>query len=122
MIRGDHQMTMQEPTHPAQAGQPQGAHPHGAHPHGAHPHGAHSQGSHPHMHGRNELPWKPEVWQRLDAAVHEELTRTRVAAKFLPIVHVPAKTLTVPSDTVTSPTGTPVPAPLSVDEAQTTPI
>src|SRR6185295_5267160 len=92
-------MTMLEPMH---------------HAHEADPHAAHS-----HMHGRNKLPWKPEVWRRLDAAVQEELTRTRVAARFLPTVYVPAKTLTVPSDAVFS---TPGSALLSVDEALTTPL
>jgi uncharacterized linocin/CFP29 family protein len=58
-------------------------------------------GAHPHMNGRENVPgWSDEVWRRLDAAVHEELTRARVAAKFLPAVEVHAKTLTVPSDTV----------------------
>jgi len=71
------------------------------------------------MKGRDQVNWSAEVWKHLDAAVHEELTRARVAAKFLPILHVSAKTLTEPSDAVPSKPGS---APLSVDEAQTTPI
>jgi uncharacterized linocin/CFP29 family protein len=71
--------------------------------------------AHPHMQGRDKNPWSEEVWKRLDAAVHEEMTRARVAARFLPTVHVPAKTLTASTDAVTSGAQA-----LSVDEGATT--
>jgi|CZKU01.1.fsa_nt_gi uncharacterized linocin/CFP29 family protein len=73
-------------------------------------------------HGRDKIDWSREVWSRIDAAVREEITRARVAAKFLPTIHVPAKATTVPADIV-SPTSsedkTPINA-LSVDETATT--
>jgi uncharacterized linocin/CFP29 family protein len=81
----------------------------------------------PNMHGRDKLPWSPEVWKRLDAAVHEEMTRARVAARFLPAVHVQGKTLTAPSEIVVTPTGqqksgsgASEAGALSVDEGDTT--
>jgi hypothetical protein len=43
------------------------------------------------------------VWDRLDHAVHKEVERTRVAAKFLPHHRVPAHTTNVPSDIVIVP-------------------
>jgi hypothetical protein len=73
-------------------------------------------------HGRDKIDWGPEVWKRIDAAVKEEITRSRVAAKFLPTVHVPAKATTVPADVV-SPTlieGQQATGALSVDETATT--
>jgi uncharacterized linocin/CFP29 family protein len=81
-----------------------------------------TQAAYPHMNGRDKVPWSEEVWKRLDAAVHEEMTRARIAAKFMPTVYVPAKTLTAPSDTVLLP-GSVSPAvagALSVDEGTTT--
>jgi uncharacterized linocin/CFP29 family protein len=57
----------------------------------------------PSHHGRDKIDWSPEVWRRIDAAVREEITRSRVGAKFLPTVHVSAKTTTVPSDTIVHP-------------------
>src|SRR5215468_4065293 len=93
------------------------------------PHGHHGQHGHhsTHAHGRDKLPWSEEVWKRLDAAVHEEMARARIAARFLPSVHVGGKTLTIPSDTVafptvrqTSGTGAPEAGALSVDEGATT--
>jgi uncharacterized linocin/CFP29 family protein len=79
--------------------------------------------AYPHMIGRNKLPWGEDVWKRLDTAVHEEMTRARVAAKFMPTVHVPAMTLTVPSDAVVlpgSPSAAAVPGAVAVDEGATT--
>src|SRR5262245_28575706 len=102
------------PRHP-HAHHPHADHPHAHHPHADHPHAHHPHAHHPHMKGREQVNWSEEVWQRLDAAVHEEMTRARVAAKFLPIVHVPAKTLTVPTDTVSSGAHA-----LSVEEGTTT--
>ncbi|WNZ27792.1 hypothetical protein HJG54_33725 [Leptolyngbya sp. NK1-12] len=50
--------------------------------------------------GRCHVPWSDEIWNRIDRAVHDECKRTRVAAKFLPIVPVNHCQLTVPSDTI----------------------
>jgi hypothetical protein len=80
--------------------------------------GAHAA---PH-HGRDKIDWPHEVWSRIDAAVREEITRARVAAKFLPTIHVPAKATTVPADIVSPGSNeerTPINA-LSVDETATT--
>jgi hypothetical protein len=52
------------------------------------------------QHGRDKIDWGPEVWKRIDAAVKEEIARSRVAAKVLPCVHVPAKATTVPADII----------------------
>jgi len=76
--------------------------------------------------GKDQIPWGEDVWKRIDAAVTDEMTLTRVAAKILPLVHVPKKVTTVPSDIVIvpgPPPPPPAPAPdqaLSVDESQTT--
>ncbi len=53
--------------------------------------------------GRDKIHWTQEVWDRIDKAVHDEVMRTRVAAKFLPIRMVPPKTVSVPSDVITKP-------------------
>jgi hypothetical protein len=73
-------------------------------------------------HGRDKIDWGPEVWRRIDAAVKEEITRSRVAAKFLPTVHVPAKATTVPADVVSSLLieGNQAIGALTVDETATT--
>jgi uncharacterized linocin/CFP29 family protein len=67
------------------------------------------------MNGREKLPWSADVWKRLDTAVRDEMHRARTAAKFLPAVYVPAKTLTVPSDTIATSQNQ-----LTVDEGATT--
>jgi hypothetical protein len=80
----------------------------------------------PAQHGRDKIDWPHEVWHRIDAAVREEIIRSRVMAKFLPIVHVPAKATTVPADVVINPAqvsalGTDAPSgALSIDETATT--
>jgi uncharacterized linocin/CFP29 family protein len=60
------------------------------------------------------------VWKRIDEAVQQEVKRTRIGARFLPIRSVPPKTTSVPSDAYVSGVppagGTPV---LSVDEGAT---
>jgi hypothetical protein len=76
----------------------------------------------PNQHGRDKIDWGPEVWKRIDAAVKDEIARSRVAAKFLPPVHVPAKATTVPADIISQQipgerTGVNA---LSVDETATT--
>jgi len=65
--------------------------------------------------------WTDEVWERIHAEVHHELTRARVAAKFLPCVHVPAKTLSVPADVVTLPSDPTnfAPGAMTIDEGVT---
>jgi hypothetical protein len=75
--------------------------------------------------GKDQIHWSEGVWKALDHAVMEEMMRTRVAAKFLPHVHVDKKQTTVAQDVVIVP-GTPgAPAvvggdvALSVDEAAT---
>jgi hypothetical protein len=82
--------------------------------------------------GKNQIHWSEGVWKALDHAVTEEMMRTRVAAKFLPHVHVDKKQTTVASDIVNVPTvagapgvvvGRPAPPPfdpaLNVDESAT---
>jgi hypothetical protein len=71
-----------------------------------HPPGGMAPGAMPHapaQHGRDKIDWSPEVWHRIDAAVNEEIRRSRVVAKFLPTVYVPAKTTTIPADVVVTP-------------------
>src|SRR5215475_1174887 len=50
--------------------------------------------------GKDQIHWPEDVWKRIDAAVTDEMVRTRVAAKFLPVVHVAGKETTVDSDVV----------------------
>jgi hypothetical protein len=49
------------------------------------------------------IHWSEGVWKALDHAVTEEMMRTRVAAKFLPPVHVEKKQTNVAADVVVSP-------------------
>lgn len=78
--------------------------------------------------GKDQIQWSDDVWKSLDVAVTEEMMRTRVAAKFLPQVHVPKKRTSVESDVVVVPATGPsfqgLTAPydptLSVDESKTT--
>jgi len=53
--------------------------------------------------GKDQIHWSDEVWKALDQAVLEEMMRTRVAAKFLPHVHVETKQTNVAADVVISP-------------------
>lgn len=72
--------------------------------------------------GKDQIAWSDDVWKRIDAAATDEMIRTRVAAKFLPLVHVPKKVTTVPSDIVIVPPPAANTSPdqaLSVDESQT---
>jgi uncharacterized linocin/CFP29 family protein len=69
--------------------------------------------------GKDQVPWSEDIWKRIDAAVTEEMIRTRVAAKFLPLVQVPRKVTTVPSDVVVVPNPKDQDQALSVDESQT---
>jgi hypothetical protein len=70
--------------------------------------------------GQERLHWTKEIWDHLDMAVHDECTRTRIAAKFLPIHKVPEHTTTVPADSVASPAG--AIAAYSVDEGAVVPL
>ncbi len=44
--------------------------------------------------------WTPEVWERIDQAVHEEMHRSAIAAKFLHHHRVNPHVTTAPADTV----------------------
>jgi len=66
--------------------------------------------------GRQKLEWSPEVWTRIDQAVHDEAKRTKVAAKFLPLYMAMPGAFIVPADTTT------VVQPLTIDEAAITPL
>ncbi len=50
--------------------------------------------------GRDKLPWGKELWDRLDAAVHDEIKRILISRRFVPIVLMPGA-LTAPADTIT---------------------
>src|SRR5262245_28362066 len=69
--------------------------------------------------GKDQIGWSDDIWTRIDAAVTDEMLRTRVVAKFLPLVHVQKKDTTVPSDVVVRPKANDPDQALSVDEAQT---
>src|SRR5262245_13834371 len=69
--------------------------------------------------GKEQIGWGDDIWNRLDAAVTDEMIRTRVAAKFLPLVQVPKKVTTVHSDVVITPPAGATDQALSVDESQT---
>jgi uncharacterized linocin/CFP29 family protein len=67
--------------------------------------------------GRERISWSDDVWKRIDDAVHEEVQRTSVAAKFIPL-HAPAPApdaLNVQSDKVD-------PSTLTVNEAEIIPV
>src|SRR5262245_38596784 len=71
-----------------------------------------------HNMGRDKVHWSQEVWDRIDKAVHDEVMRTRVGQRFLPLRPVIPRTTSVPFDSITLPTEA---APsLSVDEGATT--
>jgi uncharacterized linocin/CFP29 family protein len=76
--------------------------------------------------GREKLPWSPELWDRVDRAVHDEIRRTVVGRRFLPLVPS-ADALTVPADRVFEAQTPPSPQPpqsilLTVNEAAVTPV
>jgi uncharacterized linocin/CFP29 family protein len=50
--------------------------------------------------GREKLPWDQTLWDRLDAAVHEEMMRVLIARRFIPVVSAAPDALTVPADLV----------------------
>jgi uncharacterized linocin/CFP29 family protein len=49
--------------------------------------------------GRDKLPWSSELWDRIDAAVHDEMQRIRVLAKVLPTRPLPDAS-SVPADNI----------------------
>ena len=65
--------------------------------------------------GRAALDWPQEQWDRLDRAVHDEATRSGVAASLIPLVGPLPGLLTVPADVIS-------PDSLAIDEGQTTPL
>ena len=77
--------------------------------------------------GKDRVQWSDEVWKALDQAVVEEMTRTRVGAKFLPLIRVPRDQRTVEADVVVVPqtasaagrAGITFDPAISVDESQT---
>jgi uncharacterized linocin/CFP29 family protein len=50
--------------------------------------------------GRDRLDWGPDVWKRIDDAVHAEFQRTAVAAKFIPLSAPVGDAPTVAADVV----------------------
>lgn len=67
--------------------------------------------------GRDKVDWTQDIWDRIDKAVHDEVMRTRIGQKFLPIRPVVPRTTSVPTDFITSTAQSPT---LSVDEGLTT--
>lgn len=66
--------------------------------------------------GRERLTWSEDIWKSIDAAVHDEVLRTSVAAKFIPLPGpVAPEVQTVPSDLINVDT-------MTVDEVAVTPI
>jgi hypothetical protein len=59
--------------------------------------------------GRDGTGWTPDLWKRIDQAVHGEALDSKVAAKFLPRRDFPGA-LTVPADLIS-------PATMTVDES-----
>jgi uncharacterized linocin/CFP29 family protein len=55
--------------------------------------------------GRDKLSWAQELWDRVDAAVHDEMKRTLIARRFIPVVPVAPDALTVAADTINVNTG-----------------
>jgi len=67
--------------------------------------------------GRERLTWSDDTWRSIDDAVHNEVQRTSVGARFIPL-HAPAPppdALNVPSDRID-------PGTLTIDEAVIIPI
>jgi uncharacterized linocin/CFP29 family protein len=50
--------------------------------------------------GRDALAWSPELWSRLDQAVHAEADRAGIAAKVLPVNSSMPEATTVPADVI----------------------
>lgn len=65
--------------------------------------------------GRERLDWSSEWWKQIDAAVHDEVQRTCVAAKFIPLYGPVGDALTVVADQIDPDT-------MTIDEAGVTPL
>jgi uncharacterized linocin/CFP29 family protein len=52
--------------------------------------------------GRDRLSWSADIWNLIDTAVHDEVLRTSIATKFLPVSEPapPPETMTVPADVI----------------------
>ena len=50
--------------------------------------------------GRDKLTWSQDIWDGIDKAVHDEVQRTKIAAKFLPLYSAAPDTTKVSSDAV----------------------
>jgi hypothetical protein len=71
--------------------------------------------------GKDQIKqWPDEIWQMIDNAVNDEITKSRMGAKFLPAVYVHKKRTTIDSDVVILPTNPQIDPSLSVAEAATT--
>jgi uncharacterized linocin/CFP29 family protein len=70
--------------------------------------------------GRHLIDWPPTVWDQIDRAVHEEVTKAGIFNSVLRIVPADAKATSVPFDSITPPSEQ-VPG-YSVDEGATVPI
>ena len=50
--------------------------------------------------GRDALAWSPDVWTRVDRAVHDEIQRTGIASKVMPLSGPMPDAATVPADVI----------------------
>jgi uncharacterized linocin/CFP29 family protein len=50
--------------------------------------------------GRERVPWGQELWDRVDRAVHDEMSRVGVGRQFLPLVPIADDKGTIPADRV----------------------
>lgn len=69
------------------------------------------------MDNRGQVGWDEKVWASIDKAVHDEIERTTIARKFLPLYMGMADANVVPADTVTENV-----SPLEVDPSKQTAI
>ena len=68
--------------------------------------------------GRDKIHWTQDIWDRIDKAVHDEMMRTRLVQKLIPLRPVLPRTTSVPFDSIAPPTqATPT---FTVDEGATT--
>src|SRR5919198_2350567 len=56
--------------------------------------------------GREALDWAPERWTRLDQAIHEEMQRTGIASRLLPVRGPLPDAATVPAEVIDTQTMT----------------
>src|SRR5579863_5487873 len=72
--------------------------------------------------GKDQLSWSTDVWDAIDEAVIDEITRSRVCSKFLQQAYVHKKRVNVDADVVILPPLNASDVALSVDETNTTKI